>query len=217
MPDNGQNVKSWTYILFPNGWRVWDRLYKLELKNLVGSMSTRSTSISKDPNVAQHLSFLHDRYVIVSADNAPNNIVFVSKSVYVDCLIKKLGIDNSLGNPTYTPTTLTKEEILDNHRSVLCSFWISIKDEELDLLSFYWIPKFLWKCLYQVKAHCDFLSFPVVDWFCLFVDLWVLPFPLEDCSVFGNFVITLIYTSVLTNSVILLGLPNTPRSLFPNY
>jgi hypothetical protein len=217
MPDNGQNVKSWTYILFPNGWRVWDRLYKLELKNLVGSMSTRSTSISKDPNVAQHLSFLHDRYVIVSADNAPNNIVFVSKSVYVDCLIKKLGIDNSLGNPTYTPTTLTKEEILDNHRSVLCSFGISIKDEELDLLSLYWIPKFLWKCLYQVKAHCDFLSFPVVDWFCLFVDLWVLPFPLEDCSVFGNFVITLIYTSVLTNSVILLGLPNTPRSLFPNY
>jgi hypothetical protein len=83
-------------------------------------MSTRSTSISKDPNVAQHLSFLHDRYVIVSADNAPNNIVFVSKSVYVDCLIKKLGIDNSLGNPTYTPTTLTKEEILDNSQFSGC-------------------------------------------------------------------------------------------------
>ena len=37
-----------------------------------------------------------------------------------------------------------------------------------------------------------FPSFPVVDWFCLFIDLWVLTFPLEDCSVFGNFVITLI-------------------------
>jgi hypothetical protein len=33
---------------------------------------------------------------------------------------------------------------------------------------------------------------PMVDWFYLFVDLWVLPFPLEDYSVFGNFVITLI-------------------------
>ena len=33
------------------------------------------------------------------------------------------------------------------------------------------------------------------NWFCLFVDLWVLPFPLEDCSVFGNFVITLIWSS----------------------
>jgi hypothetical protein len=36
-------------------------------------------------------------------------------------------------------------------------------------------------------------SFPVVDWFCLFIYLWVLTFPLEDCSEFGNFVITLIY------------------------
>ena len=63
------------------------------------------------------------------------------KSHYVDCLIKELGIDNLLGNPTYTPTTLTTEEILDNHRSVLCSFEISTKDEELDLPSLYWIPK----------------------------------------------------------------------------
>ena len=32
----------------------------------------------------------------------------------------------------------------------------------------------------------------VVDWFCLFIYLWVLTFPLQDCSEFGNFVITLI-------------------------
>ena len=32
----------------------------------------------------------------------------------------------------------------------------------------------------------------VVDWCCLFVNLWVLTVPLEDCTVFGNFVITLI-------------------------
>jgi hypothetical protein len=56
-------------------------------------------------------------------------------------LLKELGIEISLGNHTYTPTTLTKEEILDNHRSVLCSFGISSKDEELDLLPLYWIPK----------------------------------------------------------------------------
>jgi hypothetical protein len=52
-------------------------------------------------------------------------------------LIKELGIDNLLGNPTYTPTKLTKEEIVENHRSVSCSFGISTKDEELDLPSFY--------------------------------------------------------------------------------
>ena len=32
-------------------------------------------------------------------------------------------------------------EILDNHRSVLCSFGISTKDDKLDLPSLYWIPK----------------------------------------------------------------------------
>ena len=111
--------------------------FKKEFKKLSGSMSTRSTPILKDPNVVKHLSLLHDKYVIVSADKAPNNIVFVCKSHYIDCLIKELGIDNSLGNPTYTPTTLTKEEILDNHWSVLCSFRILIKDEELDLPSLY--------------------------------------------------------------------------------
>jgi hypothetical protein len=104
-------------------------------------MSTRSTSIFKDTNVAKHLSLLHDKYVFASADKAHINIVFVCKSHYIDCVITELGINNSLGNPTYTPTTPTKEEILDNHRSVLCSFGISTKDEELDLPSLYWIPK----------------------------------------------------------------------------
>jgi hypothetical protein len=65
-------------------------------------------------------------------------------------MIKELGIDNSLDNPTYTPTTLTKEEILDNHGSVLCSFEISTKDEELDLPSLYWIPK-LHRCPLKPK------------------------------------------------------------------
>jgi hypothetical protein len=120
-------------------------------KNLSESMSTgRSSSIFKDPNVANHLLLLHDKYVIVSADKAPNNIVFVCKSHYIDCLIKELGIGNSLGNPTYTPTTLTKEEILDNHRSVLCSFETSTKDEELDLPSLYRIPK-LHKCPFKQR------------------------------------------------------------------
>jgi hypothetical protein len=42
------------------------------------------------------------------------------------------------------------------------------------------------------QGHYGFHSFPVVDWFCLFIYLWVLTFSLLDCSEFGNFVITLI-------------------------
>ena len=44
------------------------------------------------------------------------------KSHCIDCFMKALGIDISLANPTYTQTTFTEEEILDNHSSVLCPY-----------------------------------------------------------------------------------------------
>ena len=65
------------------------------------------------------------------SDIAPNNSVFVYKSHDINCLINELSIDNSVGNSTYTLTTLTKEE-------------------ELDLPSLYWIPK-LHKCHYKQR------------------------------------------------------------------
>lgn len=43
-------------------------------------MSTLATSIFKDQNAAKPLSYIHDKYVVVQADKAPINIVFVSKS-----------------------------------------------------------------------------------------------------------------------------------------
>ena len=125
-------------------------LIQIRINKLVGSMSTHSKSIFKDPGVAEHLSYLHDRYVVVPADKAPNNIVFICKAHYIECLMKELGINNSLGNPTYTPTALTKEEIIRNHRSVLSSFGIFTKDEELDLPHLFWIPK-LHKCPYKQR------------------------------------------------------------------
>jgi hypothetical protein len=48
-------------------------------KKLSGSMSIRSISAFKDPNVAKHLSLLHEKYVIVLASKAPSNIVFMCK------------------------------------------------------------------------------------------------------------------------------------------
>ena len=125
-------------------------LIKIRITKLRGSMSTHATSVFKDPNVAKNLSHLHNKYVVVPADKAPNNIVFICKSHYINCLIKELGMDSSQGNPTYTPTTLTKKEILGNHRSVLLSFGIFTKDEDLDLPLLHWIPK-LHKCPYKQR------------------------------------------------------------------
>jgi hypothetical protein len=49
------------------------------------------------------------------------------------------------------------------------------------------------------QGYYGFPSFPVVDWFCLFKYLWVLTFPLRDCSEFSNFVITLISSTNKTD------------------
>ena len=76
-------------------------LIQIRIKKLGGSVSAHATLILKDPNVAKHLSRFHDKYVVIPADKAPNNIVFVCKSHYIDYLIRELGIDNSPVNPTY--------------------------------------------------------------------------------------------------------------------
>ena len=93
-------------------------------KNPQWVMSTRSISTFKDPNVAKHLSLLHDKYVIVFVDKAPFNIIFVCKSHYITLRNYALPIHFATLHKIYTPTTLTKEEILDNHRFAICSFEI---------------------------------------------------------------------------------------------
>ena len=104
-------------------------------------MSTKGSNVLKNPEVTKTLSTLHNKYVVVPADKASNNIVCVCKNYYIECLIKELGLNNSTCNRTYTRSTLTKEEILDNHKSVLLSFGINIKKEDESLPSLYWIPK----------------------------------------------------------------------------
>jgi len=88
-------------------------------------MSSKVRSIFNDKGVVDNLSDLHNKYVVVPAGKASNNIVFVRKTYYIDCLVKELGINNNTGNPTYTPTSLLKEEILSNHKSVISSFGLS--------------------------------------------------------------------------------------------
>ena len=67
-------------------------LIQVHIHKLKRSMNTHAKSVFKDPSVARHLSELHDKYVVVPADKAPNNIVFVCKSHYTGCMIKELGI-----------------------------------------------------------------------------------------------------------------------------
>ena len=103
-------------------------------------MDTKPKSVLHDPDVLANLSDLHDKYVVVPADKASNNIVFVCKTYYYNCLIKELGFNSTTGNPTYTHTDFTKEEILANHNGAFMFFGVHLKQDEFDLPSLYWIP-----------------------------------------------------------------------------
>ena len=116
---------------------VQGRIHKL--KNCVNS---RPKSVFKDQEAVKCLSSLHDKYVVVPADKASNNIVFVCKPYYFECLIKELGINsNTSSNTTYKPTSFDKDEILANHRSFMTSLNIPSGKESEDLPYLYWIPK----------------------------------------------------------------------------
>jgi hypothetical protein len=66
----------------------------MEMGHLLYSrcVNSRTNSVFKDQAAVKCLSSLHDKYAIVPADKASNNIVFVCKSYYFECLIKELGI-----------------------------------------------------------------------------------------------------------------------------
>jgi len=100
-------------------------------------MSSKVRSIFNDTDVIDNLTDLHSKHVVVPADKASNNIVFMCKTYYIDCLGKELGINNNTDNPTYTPTSLSEDEILSNHKSVISSFGLAIKNDYVDLPSLY--------------------------------------------------------------------------------
>jgi len=61
-------------------------------------MSTKATSVFSDPEVAEDLSTILDKYGVFAADKALNNIVLMCKKHYIDCLKIELGLDSIQGN-----------------------------------------------------------------------------------------------------------------------
>ena len=63
-------------------------LIKRRLYMLSKTMSTKTQSVFADHEVNSTLNGLHDKYVVVPADKAANNVVVICKSYYYQCLVK---------------------------------------------------------------------------------------------------------------------------------
>ena len=87
------------------------RLLKRKMSMACRYVYNKPHSVFNDHQVISNLADLHDHYVIVPADKAPNNVVFVFKTYYLSCLKKELDLDNSTCSNTYQHTSFTKNEI----------------------------------------------------------------------------------------------------------
>ena len=56
------------------------------------TMSRRHESLFDDQDVAAESAEMHEKFVVVPADKASNNIVFVCKTHYINYLIEELGM-----------------------------------------------------------------------------------------------------------------------------
>ncbi len=93
------------------------------------------------------LQNLHNKYIVVPADKAANNYVFICKKYYLNVLTKELGIEMTLnglkiwGNMTYQESNEVKENILHRHKTILKSYKFKYDEINEKLGSFYFIPK----------------------------------------------------------------------------
>ena len=100
--------------------------------------------VLQNADVKACLSELHNKYVFVPADKAPNNIIIICKRYYIETLIKELELDNSsttTGNSTYTPCQMSSEDIVNTHDTFMKSFSIEMSDDDKRLPYLYWTPK----------------------------------------------------------------------------
>ena len=76
----------------------WSETVKLIISNRINSLQHRSflpcNRILEDPHIKAYLTELQTKYVLVPADNAGNNIMFVCKYCYMHTLMEEFGINS---------------------------------------------------------------------------------------------------------------------------
>ena len=100
----------------------WKEMVKGQIEEHISKLKQNfkqpTGKVLQNADVKACLSDLHNKYVFVPPDKAPNNIIIICKRYYIETLIKELGLDNSstaTGNSTYTPCQMSSEDIVNTH------------------------------------------------------------------------------------------------------
>ena len=76
----------------------WKEMIKGQIEERISKLKQNfkqpTGKVLQNVDVKACLSDLHNKYVFVSADKAPNNIIIICKWYHIETLIKELGLDN---------------------------------------------------------------------------------------------------------------------------
>ena len=144
----------------------WSETVKLIIQNRINNLQRRNFRPCHKPledrHVMAHLKEQQEKYVLVPADKAGNNIIFVCKYYYIHTLMKELGINSgSTINPTYEKQDVSVDEIIRTHNTTLEKYSTSLYNRSRKICQkIYWILKLYKNVLLQVKVHAPLLRSP---------------------------------------------------------
>ena len=126
----------------------WKEMVKGEIEERISKLKQNfkqpTGKVLQNVDVKACLSDLHNKYVFVPADGAPNNIIIICKRYCIETLIKELGLDNCstpTGHSTYTSCQMSSEDIINTHDTFMKSVGIELSDDDKRLPYLYWTPK----------------------------------------------------------------------------
>ena len=97
----------------------WKEMVKGQIEECISKLKQNfkqpTGKVLQNVDVKACLSDIHNKYVFVLADKAPNNIIIICKRYYIETLVKELRLDNCstpTGNSTYTSCQMSSEEII---------------------------------------------------------------------------------------------------------
>ena len=119
----------------------WKEVVKGQIEECISKPKQnfrQPTGKVQNADVKACLSDLRNKYIFVSADKAPNNVIITCKRYYIKTLIKELGLDNCstpTGNSTYTSCQMSSEDIVNTHDNFMKSLGIELYDDDKRLPS----------------------------------------------------------------------------------
>ena len=115
----------------------WKEMVKGQIEECISKLKQNfkqpTGKVLQNVDVKACLSDLHNKYVFIPADKAPNNIIIICKRYYIETLIKELELDNC-STPTGTQPTLhvqmSSEDIVNTHDTLMTSLGIELSEED---------------------------------------------------------------------------------------